>query len=364
MARRSRPNVFGLAFLDAMTCGLGSVILLYMIINANVRVRADEAQHDLAAEVERLEELVLDGSLGLVRLRNSIEEVENDRTLSRGLARRLLEALEALRRELATMEESTLARREHVRRLQSDLKTLEDEARRLSAAQPDDEIPGDRTRAFVGDGDRQYLTGLKLGGDRIFILLDSSSSMLDETIVNVIRRRNLSDDRKIRARKWQQAVSTVDWLTTQLPRSSTFQIYTFADGARPVLAGTGGRWLDASQRDVLEAAVQAVREIVPDGGTSLHHGLAAVAAMRPQPDNLILLIDGLPTRGAREPKRGTVSSQQRIAHFEQAIQLLPRGLPVNTVLFPMEGDPAAPSAYWKLALATRGSFFSPARDWP
>ena len=33
-------------------------------------------------------------------------------------------------------------------------------------------------------------------------------------------------------------------------------------------------------------------------------------------------------------------------------------------LFPIEGDPMAASAFWKLALATRGSFMSPAKDWP
>lgn len=364
MRRRSRTNVFGLAFLDAMTCGLGSVILLYMVINATVGVRAEEAQHDLEAEVNRLEELVLDGSLGLVRLRNSVEQVEDERDLAQGLARRLLESLEAIRQELATLEESTLARREHVKQLQSDLKTLEEEARRLSAAQPADEIPGDRTRAFVGDGDRQYLTGLKLGGRRIFILLDSSSSMLDETLVNIIRRRNLSDDRKLRSRKWQQAVATLDWLATQLPRTSSFQIYSFADDSGPVLEGTERQWLDASDRDVLESAVASVRTLVPDGGTSLHHGLAAAAAMKPPPDNVILLVDGLPTRGAKQPGRSTVSGKQRIQHFQQALKELPRGVPVNTVLFPMEGDPVAPSAYWKLALATGGSFFAPARDWP
>jgi len=30
----------------------------------------------------------------------------------------------------------------------------------------------------------------------------------------------------------------------------------------------------------------------------------------------------------------------------------------------MEGDPLAASAYWQLALASRGSLISPSRDWP
>jgi hypothetical protein len=46
-------------------------------------------------------------------------------------------------------------------------------------------------KGFIGNGDRQYLTGLKVGGDRILFLVDASASMMDETVVNVIRLRNM-----------------------------------------------------------------------------------------------------------------------------------------------------------------------------
>jgi len=72
---------------------------------------------------------------------------------------------------------------------------------------------GNRVRTFVGDGDRQYLTGLKVGGDRILVLVDNSASMLDRKIVNIIRRRNLPDANKLRSLKWRQAVASVDWLS-------------------------------------------------------------------------------------------------------------------------------------------------------
>jgi hypothetical protein len=50
--------------------------------------------------------------------------------------------------------------------------------------------------------------------------------------------------------------------------------------------------------------------------------------------------------------------------FNRALEQLPSGIPVNVVLFPMEGDPLAASAFWKLAMASRGSFMSLAEDWP
>ncbi len=354
----------GLSFLDAMTCGLGAVILLFMIINAAVRDHTVEVTRDLRAEVDRLEREVLEGHRNLVEVRNAIGETDEERVLTQGLALRLIESLQEIRVELATFEASTLARREHINQLQSDLRSLEEDARRLSASLPSEETPGDRVRAHVGDGDRQYLTGLKVGGSRILFLVDSSASMLGATIVDVIRRRNLPDGDKVRAAKWRQALATVDWLTTQIPRDSRFQIYAFSTSARPVIPDSGGRWLDGSDRQILEDAVRRTRELIPADGTSLFHALAAASELNPRPDNIILLTDGLPTVGKSTAKTTTVSSRQRAKLFNRAVEQLPSGIPVNVILFPMEGDPEAASAFWKLAISTRGSYMSIAEDWP
>ena len=55
---------------------------------------------------------------------------------------------------------------------------------------------------FDGEKKRQYLTGLKLGGQRTLILIDASASMLDETVVNVVRRKLMNDAARRRAPKW------------------------------------------------------------------------------------------------------------------------------------------------------------------
>jgi hypothetical protein len=47
-----------------------------------------------------------------------------------------------------------------------------------------------------------------------------------------------------------------------------------------------------------------------------------------------------------------------------AIREIPPGIPVNTLLFPMEGDYDAAVAYWALAHTSGGSFISVSRDWP
>jgi len=363
MARRN-PAVFGLSFLDAMTCGFGAVILFYMVINAATGLRTGRLTGDLRADADRLEVEVLEGYKNLVELRNSRREVDRQQVAAQGLSRRLIEQLDEITAQLATYEAENLARSEHINRLKSDLQTLEREARRLSAAAPTEETPGDKLRSFVGDGDRQYLTGLKVGGKRILILVDASASMLGDTVVNIIRRRNLPDTVKIRAEKWQQAVSTVDWLTTQIPRQSEFQIYTYNVAARPVLPDSAGRWLPAGNRETLDDAVARLRQVVPAEGTSLYHALHVVDTLRPPPDNVILLCDGLPTSGKDGPQGRTISGKGRVKLFNRAVQELRTGIPVNVILFPLEGDPLAASAYWKIALHTGGAFISPAKDWP
>ncbi len=361
---RRKVEFFSLSFLDVVCCGFGATILVFMILNAVFGGSYRPATVDLRGEVDRLEEEVLEGHQNLVELRNSMRETERETVLASGLSRRLIETLTEVQDELATFEASTLARREHVNRLKTDLKTLEEELKRLSAAAPAEETPGDRLRSFVGDGDRQYLTGLKVGGRRILVIVDTSASMLGDDIVNVVRRRNLADHLKLRSPKWRQAVASVDWITTQFPRDSSFQIYGFAASAAPVVPGTDGQWLDAGSREVLDSAVQHLRKVVPAGATNLFQGLLAISRLNPRPDNVFLLVDGLPTQGRRVTGRTTISADDRLRLFEEATRELSSRIPINIILFPMEGDPMAPSAYWKLAVATEGAFVTPSKDWP
>jgi hypothetical protein len=52
---RKRFTTFNLSFLDVMSCGFGAVVLFYMIINAQVSVRADKENSTLLAETNLLE---------------------------------------------------------------------------------------------------------------------------------------------------------------------------------------------------------------------------------------------------------------------------------------------------------------------
>jgi hypothetical protein len=220
-------------------------------------------------------------------------------------------------------------------------------------------------RGFVGTGDRQYLTGLKVGGEHILVLVDVSASMLDETVVNILRMRNMSEARKLMSGKWRRTVSTVDWIAAQLPLESQFQLYAFNTKTWALQANTDGKWLKTNDPNALSEALQALHKVVPKDGTSIENAFIAMNALNPRPDNVIMITDGLPTQAASAPLiRKTIDGDDRLKLFERAFAKYPREVPFNVILMPMEGDPNAPSAFWVAARATGGSFLSPSKDWP
>ena len=176
MARR-KTEVFGLSFMDCICCGFGATILLYMVLNSGAKDRAEKALGPLQAETDRLEQQVLEGQAHLVELRNTFDQIRQQTATAQGLSTRLIDVVTQSKDELATFENQTIAQREHLNKLQADLRSLEEGAKRLSGGIKSREVPGDKVRAFVGDGDRQYLTGLKVGGRRILFLVDASASM-------------------------------------------------------------------------------------------------------------------------------------------------------------------------------------------
>ena len=189
MAGKRRDTVvFSLAFLDIMSCGFGAIILFFVIINHATEKRADDLTADVNGEVRLLDTSVKLEQLNLTQVRNSLAEIEEEIVIAHGRSDRLIDDLDTRREELSRQDNESLSRREHVNQLMTEIKSIDEE---LSEVQKATEQGGDDIRNFYGDGDRQYLTGLRVGGKHILILLDSSASMLDPSIVNIIRRRNL-----------------------------------------------------------------------------------------------------------------------------------------------------------------------------
>jgi len=75
--------------------------------------------------------------------------------------------------------------------------------------------------------------------------------------------------------------------------------------------------------------------------------------------NRLIRINELPRRSVCTQFRDLFRKRRA-----QIAKLARQPPPVNVVLLPMEGDPAAPTYFWRLAQATGGAFLSPPRDWP
>ena len=359
-SKRRDFNIFSLSFLDIMSCGLGAVILVYIIVNHATGAPTNDRR--LLAEVKGYEQQLeaTRENLKLLKKRASEQKVGINSTET-NLAE-LLASIKKLETELALLMEQGISQEESIETLKSELKELELEAGNLEGSIEVSEKVA--LRNIVGEGDRQYLTGIRVGGERLLILLDASASMLDSTIVNIIRRRNLPDEEKLASEKWQRAIRTVEWITANMADNASFQLFTFNESAQPALTGTGTKWLNTANPEDLEQVLSAVRKIIPGGGTSLHHAFSAANQLKPGPDNIFLVVDGLPTLGFEVPRRSTIKNKDRIALFNRSLDLLPLNSSINIILFPMEGDPMATSSYWHLAQVTGGSFLAPSEDWP
>ena len=358
---RRQITAFSLSFLDIMSCGFGAVVLLFLIIKHNVdsNVTHPVPRSDLSSEVMLLEEEVLEGKKNLVKTRNTISEIDDELAEAQGLARRIMEEIGTL--EGVTNELVENGKEGTIEKLKADIKRLETEKQQLLTEVSQS---GEDARKFAGDGKRAYVTGLQLGGRRLLILLDVSGSMLDDTIVNVIRRRNMRDERKRTAPKWVKAQEITEWLAAKFPRDSQFQIYTFNTETEASTPGSEGKWLNVSNKVHLEQALKGIEDIVPEKGTNLEKAFIAASELRPAPDNIYLITDGLPTQGSRRIRGATITGNQRLKLFSDAIKKLPRGAAVNVILSPMEGDPEAANAFWRLSQSSKGSFMSPTEDWP
>ncbi len=358
--KRRQESVIGMSFLDCISCGFGAAILLFMLVD-HARVERDLNNNDeLIRKVNATENELLDDAQEILALRAALDNNVKATQIASRDAERLKEVIELLKSEQPKGASSATNRESRIQKLQQELLALESKVEAARAAAQDSS--GNATRTITAEGRRQYLQGLDVSGKRILILVDTSASMLDETIVGTLRRRNMSQSQKLRAPKWQRTVAAVDWITAQIDPDAQFQMIVFAETAKPVL-GSANHWLAVSGGAKLGEAVNALRKVSPNGGTNLSKAFSIAAQMQPRPDNVYLITDGLPTLGS-DRTGGTVSGRKRVALFAEASNRLPGKLPVNVILLPMEGDPRAPSAFWQLARATNGAFLQPSSDWP
>ena len=375
--RRRTIDILGFSFLDCIFCGFGAVLLLFVIINS----RTDQPPMSEPKQVsglltpptmepglqeDRLRLRIAHRQREIGVLRRELADINSQLSEANNRRASIQTRLDVLQQRVTGQHENAEASKERSDRLMTDIAALDAEIESLKTlvGETAEKQQHGRQRSHVGDGFRHYITGMQLSGARTLILLDCSSSMLSDHIVDIIRRRNMTQSVRRQAPKWRQAVAGVEWILTQLPVDGQFQIYGFSETSFPILESSAGNWLQVSDTEIMDVISSRLKDIVPDKGTSLYRAFNQLAQFSPPPDNIVLITDGLPTIGSLPAILGTVSGRRRLRLFEKAVTLIPHKLPVNVILYPMEGDPEAMSAYWSLAQNSGGSIFCPARDWP
>ena len=349
-AKRRDTEVFSMAFLDCICCGLGAVLLIYILTIAQQKSRDTESIDvvkervaQLAAQVKATEDEVTSLEQMLAAAQTALEQLKTKRSGEQvNLTNR--------QKELLLLMQQTGALKDALDKLLGEKKALPTEV-----AQP---VP------IPNETRHQYLTGVKLEGDYVLFLVRVSGSMLGESLDDAIARLSDPDFKKREAPKWQRVIKSIHWMVATLAPETHFQILLFNEETVPLLPSRTDEWITRSDRQGVQEALTRLYQVVPQGSANLERAFSTVRYMSHLPDSIVLLTDGLPTTSDSAPNPGDADDDARIRYFRYAQRQLPPRIPVSTILFPMTGDPAAPALYWELAGSTHGALVSPSVNWP
>lgn len=336
-----------------MSCGLGAIVLVFMLVKHNVDNSSLEVDL-LTEDLQRLEEKGKDIHERITKTETKTEAIVNKIEIVSGNIEQIKAAIGQTNIEIASIN--------------SKKNSLEESIKTIEVPKKPDVIDDPQI------GEENYIIGLRVEGRKIAILIDSSSSMTDEILIDVIRRKNSSSSNKKAGPKWQRTKKIARWLLERAPESSDVSVISFNKKASH-LGGKG--WKRGSDANAMERIFKDLDALVPEGSTNLQAGLKIVA--KQNPTNIYLITDGLPTDGDGGYKSlnpfadctalwgasSTISGQCRVKLFQHSISSvkLP-GVPVNVILLPIEGDPDASNEFWLWTSVTNGLLISPAESWP
>ncbi len=175
MKKRRAFEVFTLSFLDCICCGFGAVMLFYTIIRRRAASRKSAASTSSRGEVNKLEEEVLVGTRNLVVLRNTLEKTDEDAAAAAARATRVARGAQGAPRAVVRRTTTTsLARREHIKKLKADIKSLEEGIKRLEGGALDKGPPRERASRRSADAASAGTSArCRCKGKRILVLLDT-----------------------------------------------------------------------------------------------------------------------------------------------------------------------------------------------
>ncbi len=349
---RDTNDQYGLSFLDCICCGFGAVLLIF-VLTSGKRANESKGQVDNAQEI-------------IERLSSDIEKEEER-------AQRLRRSIQENSDEIATvveinksMEDQIIDRTETLSLLLRKMSNLEDIQRLLmeqsEAIPTDDELP---PLPMPNPQKRQYLTNFRMEGERVLFLVEASGGMLDLSIEAAVERSGQTEEERRLAPKWDQTIRMLKWFVANIQANSKYQIAFFNREVFPLLEGEGlSNWMDPLDTDNTERVLDALEVVSPSGGANLERAFQVVNGFTELPDNIILIIDGLPTQADSVAAGQFIDEQIRIQMYLAARRVQPPNVPLNILLLPFEGDPSAAIAYWSMATYSKGALVTPSKTWP
>lgn len=368
-ARRNLGDGFGLSFLDVLCCGLGAAILLLLI------VKHEEPGLDKADWLAMLEPEMLE-------IQQAVEEYESENEV-------LKERITTLKKSVRESEQGNAQRNRRLTQQQKkliELKTQlareEAKSRELSklTARVTDLPEPVETKLDTKGLNFGALSGLQFSGEeRVVILLDNSASMIDWSLVEIVRTQAAGKAAIESAFKWQQAKSVANWAFTSLEAGKRYKFLTFAErvldaNGKEISASEELPW-DIKPEDDSKSGLKNL-SMLPDGGTNLKNALEAVSRLVPKPKRILLITDGLPNKiEKRGVLPGCPSSSKTVrmisgdcrtsitlASLDTLSEKLSR-VPIDVVLLPLEGDPRAVRMYSLISGISSGRLITPSSDW-
>lgn len=349
--RRRSGNDNNMALLDALACGLGAVLLILIL----VKFKAFTA--DPTEEKNKLEAELAASADAISQLQKSIDEVNEKIGL-----------ISATQQDTQDAEANTQNRQDKLLQdISTEIAVVADLENQLAAVAKIP-TPSD-TISLPGKGNQNFITGMKVEGKQIGILIDKSASMMGENLIQVLSNLALNEADRVNTIKWRRTLRTAQWLIARVPDTSRLSVVAFSEqgmrmGQRDINSPLVG--------DSMRAIVRDLRQVVPDGGTNLQAGIAKLFEVNSRVTDVYLVTDGLPTLGEGLSagckgfftKNKSISAKCRQQLLVETAKRFPKGVSLNVILLPIDGDPFASYMYWDWAKATRGTFLSPAPEWP
>ena len=335
MKKRREAQSNTLSFLDAISCGFGAVLLLFILTAKKQIILSNEEANQSQEAAETLQAAIEEKNAEQKALEKEIEALyPQPDTTATSLA------------ELAA-EQERLAR--EVENQARELNALETEAHPIEA-------PASLDRPSA---DQSYLSGLRLRGPRAVILLESSGSMLAENAADAVAIMRQGTWQQ--AEKWNRAKAALKAVLAAIPKGTQVAVFQMAEATSPLSGSPNNPYVDPYDNAALISLLDRLENLEARGGADLARGIRTVANLQERASSLLLIGDGLPTAPA--PGGRGLSESERVNRFNHAMATRPN-YPFNAILFPFEGDPSAAGLFWQLSGRTGGITLIPDNDWP